>query len=465
MNNETKKGRLPFTQKLSIGVGATANNLMQNAINNMANPVLNIFLGMNPMLISAAIFIARIWDTFTDPVMGSISDNTRTRFGRRRPYILLGGVLGAIVFNILWRFPGGLSEMGYFWWFMGWSLAFYTGYTIYIVRLDALSYEVSSDYNDRTRVMVFKSIFGGVAGLSMAWMYKITQWDCFENTLDGMQTIAIGVGIILIVVTAVPAIFVKEPQNEKIKKQEKINILLSVRETFQVREFRLLIGAVLMAALGLFMVGPLGTYINVYHVFGGDQKAAAMLIGLGSTVYAGTSLLSAPIVGKISSRFGKKRTLTGGLALALIGVCSKYFTYTPHMPYLQIISLLLMAPGLSCLWVLSPVMTADICDLDELKTKTRREGMFSAIYGYTMKIGVSLGVLFTGVLLNSSGFDAKLGMAQPEHAVQILRVCYGGIPAIGIFVALVFLSRYHLSEDRLLDIQRQIKERQDVEIR
>lgn len=465
VKKENKEGRLPFNQKLSIGVGATANNLMQNAINNMANPVLNIFMGLNPMWISGAIFAARIWDAFTDPLMGSISDNTRTRFGRRRPYILMGGILGAIVFNILWHFPAGLSEVGIFWWFLGWSLAFYTCYTIYIVPFDALSYELSSDYDDRTRIMAFKSIFGGVAGLSMAWMYKISQWDCFDNTLDGMQTVAIGVGVILVVVTAIPAFFVRDSfVAEKTKKQEKVKIWLSVKETLQVREFRLLIATVMSAALGLFMVGPLGTYITVYHVFSGDEKSAALLIGVVSTIYAGSSLIAAPIVGVISARLGKKRTLIGGLTLALIGVSSKYFTYTPHMPYLQIISMLLMAPGLSCLWVLSPAMTADICDLDELKTKTRREGMFSAIYGYTMKIGVSLGVLFTGVLLNSSGFDAKLGVEQPEHAIQILRVCYGAIPALGIIIALVFLSRYYLPADRILDIQRQIKERQGNEI-
>jgi GPH family glycoside/pentoside/hexuronide:cation symporter len=205
VRNKNNKECLPFGQKLSIGVGATANNLMQNSINNMANQVLNIFLGVNPVLVSVAIFIARIWDAFTDPVMGAVSDNTRTRFGRRRPYVLLGGILGAIVFNILWRFPTGMSEMGYFGWFLGWSLVFYTCYTIYIVPFDALSYEVTSDYNDRTRVMVFKSIFGGVSGITMAWIYKITQWDCFENTLDGMQAVAIWIGVILVAVTAVPA--------------------------------------------------------------------------------------------------------------------------------------------------------------------------------------------------------------------------------------------------------------------
>jgi len=454
------KNKLSFGPKLAIGVGATANNLMQNAINNMANPVLNIFLGVNPVLISIAIFIARLWDAFTDPVMGSISDNTRTRFGRRRPYIFLGGLLGAVVFNILWRFPSGLSEMGYFWWFLGWSIVFYTCYTIYIVPFDALSYEATSDYHDRTRVMVFKSIFGGVAGISMAWMYKITQWDCFENTLDGMQTVAIWTGVVLIAVTAIPAIFVKERSAVKVKRQEKVSLVLSIRETLQEREFRLLILAVLSCCLGLFMVGPLGAYVTIYHVYDGDQKAAAALIGVASTVYALSSLLAAPVVGLVSSRFGKKRTLLGGLALAFVGVGSKYFTYNPHYPYMQLISMLLMAPGLSCLWVLSPSMTADICDLDELSTSTRREGMFSAIYGYTMKVGVSLGILLTGVLLNASGFDATLGNHQPENTIQILRVCYGIIPSVGVAIGMILLSRYSLTGERIASVQRQIKERQ-----
>jgi GPH family glycoside/pentoside/hexuronide:cation symporter len=457
---KTQNNLLSFWQKTVFGIGGSADNLMQNAINNMANPVLNICLGVNPVLVSTAIFIARIWDAFTDPFMGSISDNTRTRLGRRRPYIFLGGLLGAIVFNILWRFPSGLSEMGYFWWFLVWSLVFYTCYTIYIVPFSALTYEVPTNYHDRTRVMMFKSIFCGAASMGMAWMYKITQWSCFKNTLDGMQTVAIWFGVIVIVVTAFPTIFIKEPRNAEIKKQPKVKILLSLKETLQVKEFRLLIAALLAICLGLFMVGPLGTYITIYHVYGGDQKAASVLCGVAGTLYGLSTLLAAPFVSLLSSRFGKKRTLLGGLSLGLIGVGSNYFTYNPVWPYLQLISVLMMAPGLSCLWVLSPSMTADICDLDELSTFTRREGMFSAMYGYTMKVGVSLGVLMTGFLLSASGFNAALGADQPESAILILRICYGAIPSIGIIIGIILLSRYHLSAERVQGIQRQIKERQ-----
>jgi GPH family glycoside/pentoside/hexuronide:cation symporter len=278
-----------------------------------------------------------------------------------------------------------------------------------------------------------------------------------------MQTVAIWFGVIVIVVTAFPTIFIKEPRNAEIKKQPKVKILLSLKETLQVKEFRLLIAALLAICLGLFMVGPLGTYVTIYHVYGGDQKSASALCGASGMLYGLSTLLASPFVSLLSSRFGKKRTLLGGLSLGLIGVISKYFTYNPAWPYLQLISVLMMAPGLSCLWVLSPSMTADICDLDELRTFTRREGMFSAMYGYMMKVGVSLGVLLTGFLLSTSGFNAALGADQPESAILILRICFSVIPAIGIITGIILLSRYHLSAERVQGIQRQIKERRNTE--
>ena len=458
-NITVEKDKLSFFKKLAVGVGGTADNMMQNTINTMACPVLNICLGVNPVLISVAIFIARLWDAFTDPVMGSISDNTRTSIGRRRPYVFLGGFLGAIVFVLLWRFPAGASEMGYFWWFLIGSVTFYTCYTIYIIPFNALCYELTSDYNERTRIMMFKTIFGGAAGIVMAWMYKITQWDYFENTLDGMQALSWVIAAILIVSTAIPAIFLREKDVGEMINQKKTNLLVSMKESFRIREFRLILGALVMICFGLFMVIPLGPYINIYYVCGGDQNIAAGLVGLNATVYSGSSLLAAPVVSFISSRIGKKRTLLGGLGIAWVGVASPFFTYTPHFPYLQLISVFLMAPGLACLWVLAPSMMADICDLDELKTNSRREGMFSAIYGYVMKMGVSLGILFTGFLLNASGFKIALGAAQSNNTILILRACYVIIPSVALLFAILLLTRYPLTAEKLNEIHRQIKER------
>ena len=448
-------------QKTAFGAGGLGDNLMQNAINNISNQVLNIFLGVNPALISTAIFISRIWDAFTDPVMGSISDNTRTRFGRRRPYIMAGGIGAAVLFVLLWRFPFVSTEMGYFVWFLVMMLAFYTCYTIFSVPYNALSYEMSPDYNERTRIMAFKCVFGSIAGLLIQWQYKLTQLDCFENTLDGIRTVSLWVAGIIVLTSVLTAVVCKERDSgAKVEQQEKIKLWQSLKMTLANRTFGLLMLALIFTCLGMFMVTQMGIYINVYYVFNGDEKAAAMILGIAGTVYhVSGGILASPVVSWVASRIGKKKTLMGGLALATLGCLAKYVTYTPENPYLQLVSLAMMAPGLSCLWILSSSMVADICDQDELQHGVRREGMFGAVYGYVMKIGVSVGLLLTGFLLNATGFDASLGSNQAPETILSLRVLFTAIPAAGLLLAMALIARFPITPERAAEIRRQLEER------
>lgn len=458
--NSGKKDLLSYWQKTAFGVGGTADNLMQNSVNNMANQVFNIFLGINPVLVSIGIFAARIWDAFTDPTMGSISDNSRGRFGRRRPYILIGGILAALTFILLWRVPEHWSEPGLFLWFLFGSLLFYTFYTVFSVPYNALSYELSPNYNERTRIMAFRVFFAGVAGIFIQWIFRLTQMDCFENTLDGMRTVSLGVAAIIAVTAVIPAICSKERLAHTVSDQKKVPLLDSLKVTLKNRTFTMLITAVILICLGLFMVGQLGIYINIYYVYGGDEKAAATILGFAGTLYHLTGGITAsPIISAISSRFGKKKTLIGGLVLALIGTAGKFWTYNPEMPYLQLVSLALMSPGLCCLWMLTPSMVADICDEDELDTGIRREGMYGAVYTNVMKIGVSVGLLFVGVVLAASGFDASLGVAQPEHTLLVMRICFAAIPSAGLLLGLFCVTRYPITAQRAAAVREQLDAR------
>ena len=122
--------RIPFHLKLIYGLGAFVNNLLAAAIGGMVI-VLNLGLGMNPALVGLVSALPRLTDAITDPLMGYISDNTRSRWGRRRPYIFVGAIAAAVIFALLWQLPLGKSESFYFWYFLVGSLIFYLAYTIY----------------------------------------------------------------------------------------------------------------------------------------------------------------------------------------------------------------------------------------------------------------------------------------------------------------------------------------------
>lgn len=451
---------VPLWQKFTYGLSGTADNLMQNGINTVASQVMVISLGMNPILLSITIFIARIWDAFTDPLMGSISDNTRTRFGRRRPYMFWGGLLGGLVYMLLWQIPAGMSEMANFFWFLIGTLLFYSLFTVFSVPSQALGYELSPEYNERTRIMAFRSVFAASAGFAMHWQYKMTQLDCFDGTLDGIHTVSLYVGAIIIITTVIPAIFSRERLAKSVAStQAKIRFWDSAKVTMRNRDFRLLMGATIAACLGLFMVGQLGPFINIYYVCGGSEKEGATIMAVGGTVYALAGLLSAPVLDFVSRRIGKRKTMIIGLSMACVGALLKWVTFTPAMPYLQLLTLALMAPSLQALWMLTPSIVADICDEDELATGIRREGMYSAVHGYIMKIGVSIGLLMTGILLKATGFDAALGGDQLPGTILSLRLFYAIIPAAGLLVALILILRITMNSTRAKEVQRLLEER------
>lgn len=456
------KNTLSFWRKTAFGVGGAAENLMQNGINNMANQVFNIFLGVNPMLISIAIFAARLWDAFTDPTMGSISDNTRGRFGRRRPYMLVGGILATIMFVLLWRVPPEWSEKGHFLWFLFGSILFYTFYTVFSVPCQALIYELSPDSNERTRIVAFRTVFAACSGIAIQWMFRLTQMDCFENTLDGMRVVSLGAAVIILIGTVVPALTAKERLAGVVSHQDKVSLWSSLKVTLRNRNFMKLVISVICVSLGLFMVGQLGLYVNIYYVFGGEEKAASTMLGFAGMIYHLVGgILAAPIISIVSARIGKKKTMMGGLTLALIGTLTKFVTYSPQWPWMQVVSLVLMSPGLSCLWVLTPSVVADICDEDEFNTGVRREGMYSAVYTNMMKIGVSIGLLFVGFILNASGFDAALGADQTEGSLMFMRVCFTAIPSVGLILGMSIISRIPMSAKRADEVRAELDARHE----
>jgi len=214
--------RLSKGQMFSYGLGSIVNNLLGGAIGFMSI-VLNVGLGINPALVGALQAIPRFTDALTDPVMGYVSDNTRSRFGRRRPYIFIGAIGVGVIFALMWQLPSGHSEMFYFWVFLAGSIVFYLFYTVFATPWVALGYELTPDYHERTRLMAVMNFMGQFAWISLPWFYAIMENDrLFSNSVHGARVLAIVIGIFVAIVGVMPAIFCRErfvpPEGEKKQK-------------------------------------------------------------------------------------------------------------------------------------------------------------------------------------------------------------------------------------------------------
>ena len=453
------KDRVGLGSKTAYGLGGLAENTMHNSVNNMANPVFNVGLGVAPALIGIATSVFRLWDAITDPLMGVISDRFESRFGRRKPFILLGALISALFFIAIWWAPYSLSETGYFLWFLGVSLLFYTGFTVFGVPYLAMGYELSSDYHERTRVMAFRTWFASVGGIGIQWLFWLTQRDMFENTVEGMRRVGLCVGIVLLLCAAAPGLFIKERKltdAERAHNRENIKFC-GMFGVFKIKPFLYVFGALITAVLGMFMVAILGWYINVYYVFGGDLKASSTVIGVSGSFYHLCCLISVPLITWTSTHMGKRNTLILFLGLAIVGTIGKWWLFTPAAPYAQLVVTGLMAPGLSALWTLLGSMIADVTDYDELENGTRREGSFGAIYNWTLKLGFAICFLIAGFILQASGFDEALGGAQSEQTIITLRFLYSAVPALGLTVAILCIWSFPIDEARANEIREKLK--------
>ncbi|MGE4490645.1 MAG: MFS transporter [Kiritimatiellales bacterium] len=450
--------QLPRHQKLAWGMGGMTNDLI-NVINVLAIPIYSIALGVSPVLIGIALTIPRLWDAFSDPIMGYLSDNFRSRWGRRRPLILLGAVLLCITFPLLWTPNPNWSQNVLFGYFLLMLIGYYTAYTVWSVPWNALGFEMTSDYNERTRVQAWRSVFAVSAGLFISWTYKL----CFlfnKNEVIGARYVGVLIGIILLITGAASAFFCRERM--EVQKQEKIKLGPAFSITLKNRPFLMVCGTVSLFIVGFFLVYPMAIYVNIYYVFRGiedGKNAASGVTGLGGMLGAILGLIAIPAITGLATRWGKKKTLMLGLALTAVSLFSQIVTFTPAHPYLQLVSFIIQTPSIAFIWLIIPSMIADVCDVDELNTGLRREGMYGAVYGWILKIGVSVGQLLSGFILTMAGINPSAEMQSPD-AIHNLRILFSIVPFVFTLSAFFLIARYPLTEAKVEELKQQLAVKQ-----
>jgi GPH family glycoside/pentoside/hexuronide:cation symporter len=429
--------------------------------------------GMDPFLAGLLGGLPRIFDAITDPIMGFISDNTVTRWGRRRPYVFIGAILSGLFFMLLWQLDETNSQTYNFWYFLIFSLVYLVGNTIFATPLVGLGYELTSDYNERTRLMAFSQTVGQFAWMIVPWFWVIiASPDLFETQAEGVRQLSVYVGLACILFGIMPAFFCKEGEIDasKVEGREKITItslFSNVKDLFmgliQVsknKPFVRLCSATFLIFNGFQIVASFSFFIIVFHMFNGSYGAAGNWPAWFSTVNAMiTAFLIIPIISWISGKVGKKNAFIISTAISIVGYGLKWWCFNPDNPYLLFMPLPFMAFGIGGLFTLMMSMTADVCDLDELDNgEPRKEGTFGAIYWWMVKLGQALAMVLGGAVLKFVGFDPGLASQSAETMVQ-LRIADIIVPALTALLAILVMWNYDLTEERCLEIKKELNER------
>jgi GPH family glycoside/pentoside/hexuronide:cation symporter len=232
-----------------------------------------------------------------------------------------------------------------------------------------------------------------------------------------------------------------------------------MKTTFSSKPFWMLAGMVFFLLLGILLGFPVGSYINIYYVYGGNSEAAGHVMFISGLVFNITCLIAVPIVASIGLRIGKERTMLVGMAIFTVAPFMSWFVFDPAHPYLQILFQLPVAMALSCVTVYAGAMVADLVDLDEFVTFKRREGSYAAMISFIFKLAGPLGNLGFAYLLEYwARFDETLDVQTPGTIFR-MRLILMLVPLLPCAIAAVLAFLYPIRERQIREVRVLLEER------
>lgn len=511
----TGRGKVPFGQKAAFGAGHFVLNLLPGVLGVYLQVFILTAFGMDPVWAGLLGGLPRIFDALTDPVMGFISDNTKSKYGRRRPYIFAGAIISGILFILMWQLDENASMTYNFWYVMILQILFLVGNTMFATPLVGLGYEMTSDYNERTRLMSLANSMGQIAWMIVPWLYVIIpDVNTFDNPAEGVRTMAIIVGVVCILFGVLPAFFCRGIDSANMGNRQVINfktlasnmkeLFKGIKQVSKNKPFMKLCGATFLVFNGFQLVAAFSVFIIVFYMNQGSWEQAGTWPAWFNTLNAViTAFIVIPIISKMATKWGKRNAFLISTFLSIIGYILKWWGFdialndsfnetalgksmtngvasifeflNPYLdsigmswfsidasngiPWLIFLPIPFFAFGMGGLFTLMMSMTADVCDLDELENgMPRKEGTFGAIYWWMVKLGQAIAIILSGVILKIVGFDQNI-TKQAMETMTSLRIADIVVPATTAALAMLVMWKYSLNEKRAREIKEVLVER------
>lgn len=456
--------KVPLKEKMAFGAGGVGAGIQEYADNALIGPIFIIGVGISPATMGLCNVLYRAWDAITDAAMGWVTDNTRTRWGRRRPFLLIGAILMAVVMPFIFMFDRDWDMIWVIMWMIFFQLMLTTTQTIYNIPYQCLSIEITADSNERTRVGAWRGYFGQIVMLVAGW----TWWLCLlppfrtdgePDPVKGAPWVIGGLAFFACILGILPALFTKERTAKFSKNQESIPVIKSIKMSLKSKPFLILVGFILIGVIGGGLTGGMGWFVRFYYACEGSQDLAAKIGGVESVVRIFFAIAGTIFFQWFSVQTSKRLTLATSGTLIIFSALSSFFLYTPTNPYLSIIPILIIAFAQAGLWMMVLSMLGDVVDDDEIKTHTRREGAFSSVFSWVQKVTYSFTAGISGFLVVWAGYDSANREYLSPEATMNMRLMMVFIPLVMMGIALGLLSLYPLTNRRIHENRKMLDER------
>jgi GPH family glycoside/pentoside/hexuronide:cation symporter len=461
--------------------------LTYNGLNGMMDAIYINAMGLAPQSIGLARSIPRLLDLLTDPILGHLSDNTRSRWGRRRPWMAVGAVIAALIAILMWFPPLHAASWVTTAFVVGMVVVLFTfGYSMFTIPYLAQGYELSTDYNERTHIFQWRQSAVAATGLITPWFIPLCLWlegDQANVTRGavGVHWVSIGIACLILLTAAIPILSIRAAGQHVAEK--KTPFLEGLRFTLKNKAFWPLLSGNFLVKCGMVVTGCFFYYVMVYHVSGGDNKGGTVRLALFSNTINVATLTAMLVMGWVTDRLGKKGVLLLLMLLSSATYASVWFTLRPHtaawllditawLKHLWSFRLWQYAadiwPALitgACIGVFTnsmPLimnsMLADVCDVDELACGRQRQAFYGAVFVTCDKAAMALTMLLQGFLVAASGYSAKLAVQAPE-TIQFWMKALLYTQPVGFLLGFACILFYPITRASAAQVRRQLDAR------
>jgi GPH family glycoside/pentoside/hexuronide:cation symporter len=436
--------------KLLYGFGDTGFSLTHTIIGAYFAIFLTDVVGIAPKVAAVAIFVGRSWDYVNDPLIGHISDRTRTRWGRRRPFLLFGPWPFALAFALLWWRPPLETDLALAIYYAVAYVIFDTSATFVYMPYFALTPELTSDYDERTALTSYRMFFS-IAGSLVAFTVPLAIVGTFapENAPR-----VLAMGLIFGLASALPLLltFFGTREQQVYMEQEQPKMFQSLRAAIKNRPF--VFGMVIFLLTWVAM-GIIESTLLYFVKYVAQREGQSDLI---MAVIFVVGILTLPFWEWASRRWDKRWAYAAGIAFwAVVQLVMITLNASTGLPLILLLCVL-AGIGVGAAHVLPWSIIPDAIEWDELQTGERHEGMFYSLITLMQKIASSIAIPLVLLLLDATGY-VPVAAQQPPSAILGIRIVIGPIPAALLCVGILFAILYPLSRDRHVQIVQELEGR------
>ena len=463
--------QLSLKTKLAYGAGDLNAAIASAMTGFFLTPFLYDVAGLRPAIVGLIFLIGKVWDAITDPLAGHLSDNTNTRWGRRRAWLLFGAIPFAVTYFLLWFVPD-LTGDALFWYFLVVILLFRLAFTIVNVPYTSLTPELTDDYDERTSLTTYRFSFSILGGMTAVILHPIIVGFAGDNVELG-HLISATVWGIIIALSAWIAYFGTEEKiqpyaetaQEALEKskgslQSAIgNFGEILRIVFTNRPYLFITG---IYSLSWMAVQIIQINLLLYVRYWLDAEGIFPLFVLVLQVTAFSFLV---VWGRISKHLGKNQVYALGASIWLIVMLGIFLVQPGQVGLLFLLSFLAGA-GTSVAYLMPWSMLPDVIEYSELTTGQRNEGVYYGFFVFLQKLAIAAGVAVSGFALEWAGYvNAEDGVlvAQPDDVLLMLRLLVSVVPAILLTLSLPLAFFFPIDRDKFQEIRKDLIKKRESE--